>query len=907
MNTLSRYLTLLCVIISASWNAYSQTDAADEPLEGVAARVVTFFKDSKACDAAFPYEIQSITFSKTDSEGYLHEDYVSQIITLKSGDTVIKPLGDFDSASFKPYGPIYREGVIVLDESDLYPYLISATNGDIIVDRSVPSSLLPSPGDYIVCLKIGGPVKCGISAQVQNISSTDQGIDIKCVTVDPPQLIESYAAAAIIGSESESPATRSSAGDNIQHGKNSFKREFKINLKALPEAFSEIKITVPSKGLGLSRSFGIGLNYKYTIDKTIFTTYRIFGGYKSISCRDVTTISHETDVEANGNISISKEFFNDKWKEGVKLKGELTIPQCPLLELFWDVKLDANLELNGEYSFSSVKSKTIETSYEYTDNPNMAPMPKPHKDVIDEKDEFNANGSGELEFTIGPTIDIGIQTAGYNKLKFIEVGAKYYCSFSGGLRLSSDDWKVNDQINIGNTGLNTGFYDLYAPQCKFDFGPYARIDWHLDAGIKIKTESDMEFEWQPLQLGNTLWNPEIKPFFERAFYPTFSDVRFTPKELGAHNIFDAKIAGKLMRPVKVGYKVLDGNHNEITKKLFDMSYNEANKDFNNFIMAVDGLEQMEAKDAYIYPLIVRENGQEILASPRVQIAGVAEPVTLRVNEVTQQSASVYGKIKSFSFMSPTASVGFSYCEAGSQMLNAAQVTCTPDESGKFMAAISGLQPGKTYIVAAFMEDGGERVMGETIEFTTLKPDYVDLGLSVDWAVSNIGAAAPSDYGDMFAWGEVASKADYTWSTYFDSPYDASGVWTGCQKQTASISGDADFDAAKASDAIMRMPTVDEFQELVNGCDWEWGELDGTAGFYVKSRVNANYIFLPAVGTADGSALKNRGTYGGYWSGTLRDTDDHNTAANLYFVKSMKSTQYSNRYIGRAIRGVHPKD
>ncbi len=234
-------------------------------------------------------------------------------------------------------------------------------------------------------------------------------------------------------------------------------------------------------------------------------------------------------------------------------------------------------------------------------------------------------------------------------------------------------------------------------------------------------------------------------------------------------------------------------------------------------------------------------------------------------------------------------------------------SASPTAEGKFSVRIDGLQPDCSYIAAAFMELDAETVIGNELSFKTLKPEYVDLGLSVDWAVANVGASSPSDYGVMLAWGEIGPKAEYTWYSYFDSPYDTNGNWVGCNSQTTSIQSDENHDAVTAcSDGVMRMPTDKEVKELLNKCDWVWGELDGIAGYYVKSRVNANQIFLPAVGLAEGSQTKNQGTYGSYWTATIRDTPDKSTATNLYFIQSMRSTQYSNRYIGRALRGVHPK-
>ena len=45
--------------------------------------------------------------------------------------------------------------------------------------------------------------------------------------------------------------------------------------------------------------------------------------------------------------------------------------------------------------------------------------------------------------------------------------------------------------------------------------------------------------------------------------------------------------------------------------------------------------------------------------------------------------------------------------------------------------------------------------------------YVDLGLpsGLLWATCNVGANAPEEYGDYFAWGETQPKDYYDWSTY----------------------------------------------------------------------------------------------------------------------------------------------
>ena len=46
-------------------------------------------------------------------------------------------------------------------------------------------------------------------------------------------------------------------------------------------------------------------------------------------------------------------------------------------------------------------------------------------------------------------------------------------------------------------------------------------------------------------------------------------------------------------------------------------------------------------------------------------------------------------------------------------------------------------------------------------------EWVDLGLPSGtlWATCNVGANAPEEYGDHFAWGETSPKDVYNWSTY----------------------------------------------------------------------------------------------------------------------------------------------
>ena len=137
-------------------------------------------------------------------------------------------------------------------------------------------------------------------------------------------------------------------------------------------------------------------------------------------------------------------------------------------------------------------------------------------------------------------------------------------------------------------------------------------------------------------------------------------------------------------------------------------------------------------------------------------------------------------------------------------------------------------------------------------------ECVDLGLSVKWAMCNIGASKnyPTNYGDCFGWGE----------TYNGSNFTAFGSVTYGVEDMEDFSGDATYDAATVNwGSTWRMPTQDECQELIDNCTWKWCEyeyVNSISNGYIVTGPNGNSIFLPATGHRSGTSSKLCGEYGG---------------------------------------------
>ena len=170
-------------------------------------------------------------------------------------------------------------------------------------------------------------------------------------------------------------------------------------------------------------------------------------------------------------------------------------------------------------------------------------------------------------------------------------------------------------------------------------------------------------------------------------------------------------------------------------------------------------------------------------------------------------------------------------------------------------------------------------------------EWVDLGLSVKWATRNVGASAPADYGNYYAWGETRPKSEYT---------EYNSVSLG--KSWGDIGGNSSRDAARANwGGSWRMPTKAELQELIDNCTWTWTTQNGKKGYRVTGK-NSQSIFLPAVGYRYGGTLYDDGDSGYYWSSTPYESGTV-YAYLLCFGEGLRGVDWYRRGGGRSVRPV----
>lgn len=220
----------------------------------------------------------------------------------------------------------------------------------------------------------------------------------------------------------------------------------------------------------------------------------------------------------------------------------------------------------------------------------------------------------------------------------------------------------------------------------------------------------------------------------------------------------------------------------------------------------------------------------------------------------------------------------------------------------YSCELSGMESGK-YTVRPSVKLFGQDVLASPeaeVKGDNLCPDdhhphMIDLGIGTLWSCCNVGASAPEQYGNYYAWGETSPKSVYNWETYrygrdFDD-VDYIG---------SDISGTS-YDAARANwGAPWRMPTFAECQALLN-CTSEWTTLNGVYGRKFTGP-NGGSIFLPAAGYRWDGELGNAGGWGYYWSSTLYESLP-SYAYFFYFGSGSAYRSSSDRYYGRSVRPV----
>ena len=189
-----------------------------------------------------------------------------------------------------------------------------------------------------------------------------------------------------------------------------------------------------------------------------------------------------------------------------------------------------------------------------------------------------------------------------------------------------------------------------------------------------------------------------------------------------------------------------------------------------------------------------------------------------------------------------------------------------------------------------------------------------------WADTNIGAEEPWEYGNYFWWGDTigytrennawrASDGSSSYHSFSSANTPSSSKYIATLRNEGWITAEdvlaSDHDAAQVQwGGDWRMPTKQEFDDLLNKCDWNSTTTNGVNGWIVRGRDDyaSASIFLPAAGTGQWTSLSNAGKYGRYWSSVPTSAEDYESW-NLNFYSYFHSSERTGRFWGLSIRPV----
>lgn len=213
------------------------------------------------------------------------------------------------------------------------------------------------------------------------------------------------------------------------------------------------------------------------------------------------------------------------------------------------------------------------------------------------------------------------------------------------------------------------------------------------------------------------------------------------------------------------------------------------------------------------------------------------------------------------------------------------------------------------------------VIDKTVDFflrscsdaeTVYSSEYVDMGLSVDWATCNLGATSSHEAGLFYAWGETETKDyfgrdNYKW--YGKNGYDDDEKYGVGGLTRLASEDDAAFVHLGEG---WHLPTVEQWEELMDTTNCTWVSQPDSVGFpsfKVTSKITGNSIVLPWFGSKffDQWDEYSRACY--YYSADK--PDNYNGLAWVFAwgylnQHDINCYHHFERYGGYNIRPVHDK-
>jgi len=475
------------------------------------------YRNDGGFNGFFFADIDRIEYSKVDTLGVEHDDYVVQEVYAL--DTLYRiPLNAIDSVTFVTPETIYKKDVAHTTESDLWNYVIGSDSVKMLLLASnTPASLIPKVGDKIVTTKSRNYLPGGFYGLVKSVSSGSAGITVNCEVPALTELFDQFVCKASGSCESANDAralTRGESAADVTIPIPGVNLDVDLtNLENFPLAISK---QWSLKGKGRLKA---GINHSLRI--RMFAAVRLLLGFNYDCVTRLETTSY-LDLTASGEVGGQFDIPLFDGKTGTKY----WIPDTPFC-------------IEWEGGFSTAVSGKIEFEYHRKYVTSVYSMAQYNNSFYDEEraqtqdsfhtvaNETKTSLTGEATVTAGPyfglyatLVDKKIAKTGFRFDVGVKAAVKADLKFTDFL-LSAFPHTLPAYMMLTPTPL----YDHLNRDGSITFGPFFKCDFEAEFADTDKFKfSKTLFDEGKFQ---ELTGIEMGLKFEGGLVPEFKNIKLT--------------------------------------------------------------------------------------------------------------------------------------------------------------------------------------------------------------------------------------------------------------------------------------------------------------------------------------------------------------------------------------------
>lgn len=595
-------LTLFCVQ-SPSSTVFAQKQKQD---------ALYIYRNDGGFNGFFFAEIDRFAYSKIDTLGVEHDDYVVQ--EVYTVDTLYRiPISAIDSIGFVTPETVYKKDVAHTTESDLWNYVIGSDSIKmLLLAANTPQAMIPKAGDKIVTTLSRPYLPGGFYGKVLSVQNGTQGITVNCEVPPFTELFDQWvckAAASTVTDKSRRIARRSENAIDMEIPLEGTNVDIDLtNLQNFPLAISE---NWSLKGKG---RLAFGINHSLRV--RLFAAVRLLLGFNY----DCTT-RYETTSYLNFNVAgevsgqVDFKLFD---KQGRKVK--VWIPHTPFTV---EVVGGLSASVGGKVEFDLQRSYTtsVYEMFQYNNSFYDEERTQYVKSFHTVANKSVSSLTGEASISAGPYI--GVYACLIDK-EISKVGFRFDIGMKATL---SAELKFTDYLLAAIPNLLPA-YMLLNPTPLYD---YLNRDGSVTYGPFFKCDFEAELAHnKSLKYAETLFDEgklaEITGFdmglkFEGGLVPKFQNTKLTfDDEMVPTASVDISRPALLYPPVGfAAYYTKSGK--QLGKTLWQTECYESDR-LKHYQMELKKFGG--GKEVRVYPVVKLLRLYELLASPYASYTVPAE-------------------------------------------------------------------------------------------------------------------------------------------------------------------------------------------------------------------------------------------------------------------------------------------